>query len=399
MQIENNRDAKISLLNSIGSLKQKAPSDVREQIAANITDFFNEGAFDHAENEIALDILRLLTRDMEIKVRKVLSEKLKTSSTVPRDIASKLANDVLEVSLPILEFSPALNDEDIISVIRSAHQVAKLLAITKRKQASQVISAELINTKNEDVVVSLFSNKTAHISQGSMEFAVSTFKNKGAVIDALVNRGGLQPQIVEKILNTVSAEIRVELVNKYKINNKAANSLVNNTQKSASVDILNAGKDRLVVRSQSNLRGSSFAQVAEIGLPIEQIVNRLFKEGRLTNTLILRSVCEGNITFFEVSMARRTGVPLVNIRALLQHGNVEAIRALWKRAEMPESIFEAVKIVVQYMLSHTQNGIANDNYKNSLLVYIYENGFDQTAPLMPYIAALITSKVRVQDVI
>lgn len=399
MQIENNKEAKASLLNSVGSLRQKAPPEVREQIASNVTNIFNSGIFDQAENEIAFDILRLLAKDMEIKVRKVLSENLKTNTSLPRDIACKLANDVLEVSLPILEFSPVLSDDDIISVIKSAQQVAKLIAITRREQASQAVSAELINTKNEDVVVSLFSNQTAHISQGSMEYAVNTFKSKGSVIGALMNRGGLQADIVEKILGTVSAEIRVELVNKYKINTKTAGALLQSSQKNAANDILNPGAGRFAMKSQSNLHGNSFAQVGAIGIPVEQVVNRLFKDGRLTNSLIMRSLCEGNMLFFEVSLARRTGVPLINIRTLLRDGNIEALKSIWKRAGMPDSIFDAMKIIANYMMFNTKEGIANDNYKNSLLVYIYEKGFDTTAPFMSYIASLITSKVRIQDII
>jgi len=69
----------------------------------------------HAEDrEAAQKILRMLAQDAAELVRRAMAVTLKSSDLIPRDVARKLAADVDSVALPIINFSPAFSDEDLI---------------------------------------------------------------------------------------------------------------------------------------------------------------------------------------------------------------------------------------------------------------------------------------------
>src|SRR6201996_3971588 len=67
----------------------------------------------------AHEILRLMSRDATELVRRALAITLKASPVLPRDVALKLARDVETIATPVLNFSPAFTDEDLIELVRS----------------------------------------------------------------------------------------------------------------------------------------------------------------------------------------------------------------------------------------------------------------------------------------
>ena len=64
------------------------------------------------------DAFRIVLYDGEVLVRRVLSESLKDCSELPRDILMGLALDIAEVAQPILEHSPLLQEDDLLTILR-----------------------------------------------------------------------------------------------------------------------------------------------------------------------------------------------------------------------------------------------------------------------------------------
>ena len=59
-----------------------------------------------------------MAKDVELTVRRALSESLRSARHLPNDVALRLANDVEAVALPILADSPVLTDADLIELVR-----------------------------------------------------------------------------------------------------------------------------------------------------------------------------------------------------------------------------------------------------------------------------------------
>src|SRR5215469_18861005 len=70
------------------------------------------------ERAEAQEILRLLAADAAEQVRRALAVTLKASPLVPRDVANRLARDVESIALPVLNFSPAFSDDDLVEIVR-----------------------------------------------------------------------------------------------------------------------------------------------------------------------------------------------------------------------------------------------------------------------------------------
>lgn len=93
--------------------------EARAEMAAKIAADFDAGELTGSERKMAEDIFRLMVKDAEVRVREALSQNLKENPTVPHDVAMSLARDVDSVALPVLQFSEALSDEDLIEIVRS----------------------------------------------------------------------------------------------------------------------------------------------------------------------------------------------------------------------------------------------------------------------------------------
>ena len=59
-----------------------------------------------------------MAKDVELAVRRSLSESLRSARHLPHDVALRLASDVEAVALPILANSPVLTDADLIDLVR-----------------------------------------------------------------------------------------------------------------------------------------------------------------------------------------------------------------------------------------------------------------------------------------
>ena len=101
----------------------------RQTLVETVSDLFfaNEGVLSDRERALMTDILRQLIHDVEMSVRKALSERFSAQDGAPHDLVLALANDDIEVAHPILTDSQILQDIDLIEIIHHRtleHQLA-----------------------------------------------------------------------------------------------------------------------------------------------------------------------------------------------------------------------------------------------------------------------------------
>src|SRR3546814_19692385 len=66
-------------------------------------------------------------------------------------------------------------------------------------------------------------------------------------------------------------------------------------------------------------------------------------------TTLFRSLCVGDMAFFEAAMARLGNVQLKNAKKLIHEGGDLGLRSLYEKAKMPERLFSAVRAAVQIL--------------------------------------------------
>src|SRR5262249_54499092 len=110
---------------------------------------------------------------------------------------------------------------------------------------------------------------------------------------------------------------------------------------------------------------------------LEELVDQLYKNNRLTYSLVIRSLCTGDMGFFEAAVARLAGVPRVNARILLFDGGPLGFRAIYEKASMPEGFFEAICILLKISLEETGYGhFRREDFRQRVIARIQSAGYD-----------------------
>lgn len=317
-------------------------ADLRAETAAKIADQFKGSALTDAERRIATDIFRLMVNDAEIRVRKALADNVKDNGSLPHDIARALADDVESVSLPMLQFSKVLTDEDLIEIIQSQGE-QKQEAIAKRESIDEAVSGALVEKGSEQVVSTLVSNEGAQITEGDFLKVVDKYGGKESVQKAMVGRTKLPVTVSEKLVTLVSENLKEALVERHELPADQATDLILSSREKATISL----------STESNEDD------------VERLVQQLNKNGRLTASICLRALCMGDLVFFEAALAELTRVPLVNIRELVHDGGRLGLKAVYEKAGLPEKYYPAARAAVDVARDTEYDGRDKDRERFS----------------------------------
>lgn len=313
-------------------------AEARADTARKIAEDFQDKTFTPEQREMALQIFEIMARDAEVRVRQALAEHLKECADIPRDIAMALARDVDAVAIPFLEVSKALSDEDLIEIIRSVGE-AKQCAVARREAVSSSVSEALVMVGNERVVTTLMSNRTAEVSEETLELALDRFPESDAVSTSVTRRPGLPVHIAERLVNMVSENLKRHLAGTQSLSSDVTSDLIIQVRERATLGLVDP----------------------RFGIgDAEQLVRSLEENGRLSGSIILRSLCIGDLSFFEAALARLAKVPLINAQILVHDETHRGLQAIWEKAGMPESLYPAVVVGMEVAGEMGYDGEAHD---------------------------------------
>lgn len=117
------------------------------------------------------ETLEMLARDQILRVRQILAEALKDIADAPPEIIRQLAHDSeLSVSTPILQFSPALTDEDLLEIILGSPEIGRLVAIARRRDLSPALCERIAHGGDSEAIAVLLGNPSAQIREETLDF-------------------------------------------------------------------------------------------------------------------------------------------------------------------------------------------------------------------------------------
>lgn len=366
--------AQSRLLDVCESFKEGPSVEVREGLAVEICELYNTETLEPGEKVIVKEILGHLSRDIEKSIRKILSETLKENKDLPHGVAVRLINDLEEISIPVLQYSPVLTDDDLEAIISDhPEDVKKLLAIATREEITAKISSCLVNTESEIIVHTLVQNKSAEISETTFNKVLRLFGHSENMLTVLVSRGDLSPNVAERMISMVSTKLQNQLVQQYGVTKHIVKPVVKASREKMTLDIIAGNADRTTTA---------------------KLVEHLFETGKLSHSLVLRALCRADLTFFEYSIARLADIPIANVQKLIYQGDSRSFTALFRAASLPVTMLEATEILLKLVL---QNEKAKDEdttmYSRRLVEHIVDAGYDVSVPNMQYFLALIGRSV------
>ena len=280
---------------------------------------------DDSERDAAAEVLRLMAADTAELVRRALAVTLKSSPLVPRDVAMKLARDIDSIALPIISFSPVFTDDDLAEIVRAA-PAARQVAVARRASLSDAVARVLVDEGCEEAVKAACANEGAAFSEATLDKAVDRFAHSDTVTAAIAYRRVLPISIAERLVTLVTEQVRQHLVDHHVLSAETALQIALGTRERLTVD--------LVEQAQRATDMRAFAA-------------HLNRQERLTPSLLLRALAQGNMTFFEWSLAERAGVPHHRTWLMVHDAGPLGLRAIYERAGLPTRLFHAFRVAVE----------------------------------------------------
>jgi uncharacterized protein (DUF2336 family) len=317
----------------VARLLAEPSPQARAEVAGKLASEIDSPRLTDAELRLARDIIGVLAKDVEVTVRKALSQSLRTAQRLPHDVAVRLAGDVEAVALPLLSYSPVLTDSDLIELVRNGSS-QKQEAIAGRPTVSEKLADALIEGAGEKAVATLMNNAAARISESGLIKAVDRFGASEPVKESMTRRKSLPVTVTERLVAVVSEQLKSYLVGHHEL------------PPSMAADLVLQGRERSVIHFSN---GSSEQEV-------EKLVAQMHANQRLTPSLVLRALCMGDLAFFEVALATLANVPVMNARILIHDAGRLGLKSLYTKSGLPERLMPAVRIAIDVVRDTPMDG-------------------------------------------
>ena len=178
------------------------------------------------------DILHKLIHDVEMEVRRDLSERLADNSDAPHDLVVMLANDEIEVARPLLLKSGVLRDADLIEVIKERTQ-EHILQVARRDTLSEAVTDAIVSRGEDDVIETLINNADAVMSRRALQFLVERSKRVDRFQRPLILRGDLPPGLAHRMFWWVSAALRQHILTSFSVDDTMVEDFLRDSAESA----------------------------------------------------------------------------------------------------------------------------------------------------------------------
>lgn len=322
----------------VNNLTHNLTADTKARTAQKVGAYYNDRSITERGMKIAEEIFRIMVKDVEIKIREALSESLRNSRNLPKDLVQILINDEERVSLPFIKYYADLTTEEIINII-DAQNINKQKAIAMRQNLPEDISQYIAEKCPEEVIGVLISNDSALIRESTFEMIIDRYPESETIKQNLVYRSEIPVSVIEKIAHSLSEELQRRLVTTHNLPSNIAS------------DIVEQVKEKTTLKISEEF--SSDKQT-------EELIHQLYTSNRLTSTLVVRAICMGDLKFFEYAMVYLSNTPITEVRKILFNSNMDfMIRNLLRKAYIPKTMFPAVfsalKVIKEIRFDYKRN--------------------------------------------
>ena len=198
-------------------LAEDADEGVRIELANKIGRLVPE--LDPKENarlaEMVIEIIEILARDELPRVRAIIAEELKNADNVPKSLVLQLAADLEDiVAAPILEYSPMLNQADLLELLARGMRTRQTIAIAKRRGLDEPVSDVVVARNEAAIIKALIANNTAKISVKAFDIIAEKAEMNRDWHNAMVYRDDLPLRTILRIATFVSAALMESLISR-----------------------------------------------------------------------------------------------------------------------------------------------------------------------------------------
>ncbi|MEH6526332.1 MAG: DUF2336 domain-containing protein [Sneathiella sp.] len=308
----------LSEISNLVILASDKSVEKREFLYEKIGTFLvNEGqSFSMSEKKLMAEIICQITGDVEKSIRSHFAKQLSLKEDVPVELMFFLANDDIEVAIPILRDSGLLSEPDLLKIIKhrsTQHQ----LAVAARDSITPNVCQAIYDIGKNDVTVKLLENPTAQITPELLVHLGDQSEFIPEYQAPLIKRPFLPQPIAEKMYRWVSMALREYISENFDVDAKVLQ-----------IDVA----DRL----------QTINSISTESDPSAKLVSKLHTAGDLTTGFMIKSLRHGEIDLFELAFAKLLDVDLEVFREILYADNSEILAVACRSLNLDRIIFKTI---------------------------------------------------------
>lgn len=318
----------MSDMSRLAQLAANPQDTTREEIYLAVASLYRvQGAYlNERERDLMRDILRRLTRDVEMAIRIALAERLADDTTAPNELITLLADDTIEVARPVILRSPLLTDADMLRLIAES-SVGHQEAVAARPHIGETITEALAKCAAESVLVTLVRNATARISPATYEVLVDKSRLIINLQEPIAQRNDLPPVLATRMCEWVSETLKTYIIQNFVIEPER----------------LDAAMAKAVTTVQSEPPPPKNAPADSAN----KLIDKLHAAGQLKAGFLLRVLHQGQIDLFDLAFARLLDLPLTEMRQNLYERGPRTVALACRSVGIDRCVFATV-----FNLSH-----------------------------------------------
>jgi uncharacterized protein (DUF2336 family) len=308
-------------------IARQTDSARRRELLNEVTDlFFDEGAkASPVETKLFGELMAKVAFELDQEVRRELSSRFETAGNAPRELATALAHDVIEVAGPILRTSRSLTDDDLIAVVRHRgheHQ----MQVTQRPVVSEAVSDALVTHGNDTVVASLLSNEGARISDDTYETVLVRAEANPALHAPVVQRTTVPPHVLNSLFLVVSGPMREEILKR-------------------NASLSEADLAKAMERAQARV-GVTVGVLPQDFEAANRMVMAMKAKGTLLPQMLPTLWRNGDRTAFRIALAHLTGLDYTAISSLVERQDTDGLAMVCRASGFDRALFVTIAVLL-----------------------------------------------------
>ncbi|WP_164730409.1 DUF2336 domain-containing protein [Pelagibacterium montanilacus] len=188
-------------------LNGEADAAERDHLIRNLAQLFSYVSDRCDDEQVAQydEVLCQLADIVEVEARAHVARLLAPLERAPGMAVIKLANDVIEVAAPLLEFSSVLSDDDLIEIVERQTEAHRAI-IARRKGLGERVADAIVANGTEASLTGLLRNTDAELSRVSLDALARIASANQSIAADLRGRTDIDWAKVRSEVSTVGEE-------------------------------------------------------------------------------------------------------------------------------------------------------------------------------------------------
>jgi uncharacterized protein (DUF2336 family) len=216
--------------------------------------------------------------------------------------------------------SPLLTEADLVRLVLEGSDAHREV-LAARPNIGEKVSAELVRTENETVLVTLLHNATARISPATFDRLAELSKRMEPLREPMAYRKDMPPEAATKLCAIVSQTLKEFILKNYPI------------------------EPRRLEAAMAEAAGAVTEPREASSSPEEnarKLIDKLYAAGQIKAGFLIRVLQQGNIELFELGLARLLEMSAEEVRQILYERGPKFVALVCRAVGIDRCVFLTV---------------------------------------------------------